>query len=661
MIYDFSFRITTGYKYAFNTLFKGIYPFCFYGYSIYEIYKYVAKSVAGVVEVTPPSLEYADLKVSFDSIYKNILQAVEDSGSKTIGYYKSEQGVDTLAGSNKQNALSQLDSLYCKKDIDINRHKDLIEDKDIGINRHKDISDNKDYSVHNERVYYITKDLITSIDTKHRIALSMIVSDVVSNSLGLAEASSMIYALSDKQVTMDTIDMLLKTLSKDVLRHGSVIYKYKNRSVYRNNIVGIANYRGKNINIQRPVRVPYRKGLAILKVTSRYINTQLERPPVESSVNKLQTREIPNITNILRYYRRILSSSKVRDIYNQDFMKQLLLAPGDGTTKRSSNNNADSISVEAYLKHLMEVLVDSTYDQYKPEEAYVEETSYREVSTTERSGAEKIGVGGYKNQLKETIPQVSISANRHKIVNTISPTRKHNRKSTYTMVRVRKHKRNYVSTVTGLNKNKYKDLRFYKRWRYKTGEAHDKIWINPQKQDFLRYRENEVTVEAVISFKAMLDFILFVEQILYVNKNHFSACIPTHAVNRFISILDEWITEAQPENEVSDEYSYLVRWCIWMAEGKLSKYSDNLSLIGYQVLEEIRDDMVRYFESRWGKRVVEYGPDGMFTYSKDHSYINRLRGKKHGNNKRTWNGDMKREYGISEGELSWDVEEERKI
>ena len=158
----------------------------------------------------------------------------------------------------------------------------------------------------------------------------------------------------------------------------------------------------------------------------------------------------------------------------------------------------------------------------------------------------------------------------------------------------------------------------------------------------------------------MLDFILFVEQILYVNKDHFKACIPEHAIDRFIDILIEWITEARPQNEVSDEYEYLVRWCKWLAAGRRSKHIDDMTLSGYSVLEDIRDDMVRYFESRWGRRVVDYGVDGMFIYSKDRSYIDRIRGKKHGSNKRTWGGDMKREYGISENELIWNVEEERK-
>ncbi len=71
--------------------------------------------------------------------------------------------------------------------------------------------------------------------------------------------------------------------------------------------------------------------------------------------------------------------------------------------------------------------------------------------------------------------------------------------------------------------------------------------------------------------------------------------------------------------------------------------------------------MVSYFESRWGKRVVEYGADGMYVYSKDHSYVDRIRGKKHGYNTGLVDGRMmKDEYGFGEKDLPYDVDKDSK-
>gem|GEM_PF-2889547 len=170
-----------------------------------------------------------------------------------------------------------------------------------------------------------------------------------------------------------------------------------------------------------------------------------------------------------------------------------------------------------------------------------------------------------------------------------------------------------------------------------------------------------LSVEAKISFKAMLDFILFVEQLMYVNRFFYAASRAVTALDDMIRILEEWVIEGKPQEENADQYEYLVRWYKWWAEGYKGKYINDMELNGLKVLEQVRDEMVRYFESRWGKRIVEYGADGMYIYSKDFSYIDRIRGKKHGYAHRLVDlNRMVDDYGIGEFMLPYIVEEDRK-
>lgn len=217
-----------------------------------------------------------------------------------------------------------------------------------------------------------------------------------------------------------------------------------------------------------------------------------------------------------------------------------------------------------------------------------------------------------------------------------------------------------VSAVTEINSQEYRDLRFGRRWRFKTGQAFDKIWLNPT---VIPYDEepNKLTIEAKISFKAMLDFILFVEQIMHVSRFFYGASRAVTALDDIVRILEEWLWECRPEFEIPEEYEYLLRWYKWWADAERAKHLDDMELNGLTVLETVRDKMVDYFESRWGKRVVEYGADGMYIYSKDHSYIDRIRGKKHGYNNRLVDRKMmKDEYNISEKGLPYDVENDTK-
>ena len=354
------------------------------------------------------------------------------------------------------------------------------------------------------------------------------------------------------------------------------------------------------------------------------------------------------------------------------------------------------------------------------------------------------------------------------------PVRKTVPRHTHPRIAAKKPKAKGVCNIASAMKHRYRQLRFYKRWRFKTGKVFDKIWLNPADPSLLKkakqrkavvarfqrivrhisdemlfrrhampaaqaaatlreevtrwirnvqmpaedrheilllmdfyeqqleglgqtdpdspwdvgvlraeldevihraasaYREIYIdpigktdrllTVEAKISFKAMLDFILFIEQLMYVSRFHYAAGRAVTAIDDMLKTLAEWLGEAKPEQEVPEEYRYLFRWYAWFAEGEKQKYAEDTSLNGMVVLQDIRDRMVNYFESRWGKRVVTYGADGMYIYSEDKSYINRIRGKKHGYAGRLCDRKMmKQEYGISEEELIFGIESEEKI
>jgi hypothetical protein len=351
----------------------------------------------------------------------------------------------------------------------------------------------------------------------------------------------------------------------------------------------------------------------------------------------------------------------------------------------------------------------------------------------------------------------NVKTNNKKRVNTLKPVSMKPLKTINPVIKSQKYLYKKVNIYTKTFKLKCKHLSFYKRWRFKTGKAHDNIWLNPVtteeykialqrtnilndfyndisnvinlydvtenslKRDLLGYLQNlfdnkyilsesvnefaiisdifkvnvnsleessinniretiesllintvneyksryideltkakyELAIESRISFKALLDFILFIEQIIYINKSHFAANRAVTVIERMIKILDEWLNEAPP-TEIPNDYLYLLRWFKWFAEGEKNRHLNDVELNGLIVIEKLKDQMINYFESRWGKRVVEYGPDGMYIYSKDYSYIDRIRGKKHGTNKMLVDKNtMKEDYGISEKDLPFNVE-----
>lgn len=179
-------------------------------------------------------------------------------------------------------------------------------------------------------------------------------------------------------------------------------------------------------------------------------------------------------------------------------------------------------------------------------------------------------------------------------------------------------------------------------------------------------------VEAKISLSAMVNFFLFYEQIIYVNKNWLSYINPQEGMDLILKLLRGWILEddgiyvpmgeEEPENLVPIDYVYLLRWYEWYANAELSFNGRNYERTAYQSLMNIRDQMVNYFNEHWGIRSVKYGPDGMYVYSEELSLVNKIRGIKHNDTQAGWQYDTKQiksEYGIDLLDLIYNLKEEQ--
>ena len=167
--------------------------------------------------------------------------------------------------------------------------------------------------------------------------------------------------------------------------------------------------------------------------------------------------------------------------------------------------------------------------------------------------------------------------------------------------------------------------------------------------------KNFSTKEGKIQLKAMLDFILFLENIAFLYRSNYVKGTGLSAIEDVENILNKWLYEYFPDDEVPEDYVYLYRWFKWFADGEKNRESKN----GYEALYNIITKMVSYFESRWGKRIVTYGAGGKFELSKDDSYIDRIRGKKHGVVGRSVDRKtMMDEYGIDSSKLALSVFDE---
>jgi hypothetical protein len=432
-----------------------------------------------------------------------------------------------------------------------------------------------------------------------------------------------------------------------------------------------------------------------------------------------------------------------------------------------------SKAVDSSVKELStseKALVDSVISQVTKRDRSMVDSLIAEATQSDRSMVDSdiAEIGSSSQQYVEPVvevgnkpvvaaePVIEVGSNKEKLADTIVDTLKKEHKGTEQSVLI--------------SKEKEKGMEFYKRWRFKTGEANDLIWLNPEDSDILKlaklrekisnkfltdykqilndmhegttqqmyneildmlynwkdhtmtepdlveiyhilheqlfkaidnmainvydnsisreqvytmfseigdavateYRHNYIEpiinehqylcVEAKISFKAMLDFILFVEQLMHNSRFFYAASRATTAIDDIVKNLDSWLAESSPAPEVPKEYEYLVRWYKWWAGAERHKNINNMELNGLQSLQAIRDNMVNYFEIHWGKRVVEYGEDGMYQYSKDHSYIDKHKGRRHGNNARVVDRkNLKDFYGIGEEDLKYDIEREERL
>lgn len=659
MLYSFNFKIRNGYEFAFNALLKGIYPFRFYGYTIYEIYKYVIKRVDALEEIVPPPVKSASTVIPVANLYNILNKAVYEKAKDYSKKIKVGVERDTVSLDISNKYMSHRELYNDTLEPLLRKIKNIEFKPQESIEVSVKITDENVTEVTDRVVKQILYTLVKESADRKLIAMSLLFSDIATRDISATDALNILDKFQIKNMSKNTVR---ESFERAVKFTEDMLYQIdpiKNRYVYRPNRQDIRIRKYRRVSPISEISLLGNRGTELISPIHYYKSKDVVSDvKLGIAYNHTDYVSLGYLSCLVGEYRRFLEKQDVKEALIEYPMSLVSEATPEGSKLKTGR--VEYAKIEAYMKDLVSVLLDK-HSAEKPRPRQEEVVDNKDISSIKNQYVDTTSQEVNKENFKDVsyIPSEVIKGEL-KETQVFAQIRKNKMKSTYTINRVRKTPRKTARVYKNVYGKKYKDLRFYKRWRYRTGTAHDKIWINPQKEYFLKFEEKENTVEAIISFKAMLDFILFVEQILYVNKDHFKACIPEHAIDRFVDILIEWVTEARPQNEVSDEYEYLVRWCKWLSAGQKNKHINDMALSGYLVLESIRDDMVKYFESRWGGRVVDYGVNGMYIYSKDRSYIDRIRGKKHGSNKRTWGGDMKKEYGISENELIWNVEEERK-
>ena len=191
------FGLTTGILLHLMLYLKAYTRFIFIATTYIEIYKYL-KIRVWIQEVLPPPKEYADLKVSITDLCKSVLPFIEDE--------KKQEIVSNKTGS--VNTVSDITHRFLKS-VDY-----PMDSRDIDINNSK-LSGEGEASVSKQTVRYIIADLVKSIGIKRQVDFAMIVSDIITKSLSWGEAASMIYALTNKQITKDNINEILSRVWKD--------------------------------------------------------------------------------------------------------------------------------------------------------------------------------------------------------------------------------------------------------------------------------------------------------------------------------------------------------------------------------------------------------------------------------------------------------------
>ena len=693
-MYKFNFKINTGYAFSFNALVKGIYPFYFFGFSVSEVFKYLAKYAHPVVSSYNISKGWADKILSLEDVAKIL---IESDIKYDIAYHREKRAESTVdVFINEKTSVETVEEVFRNKktsvetigEIQVKAKKLLVDflahTKRERINRFidlvTDVSSLNGFDVDTvdfkKIISYKTKEVISvleagknaigSVESQNSVKGDKLKHLDISNSITSFEQQYVRFVdtlqgvglsrekFSDFNIAFDAVKPRAKMISP-CIRRGvakkkrqyslALVAGRKPKKQYVSTLVNIS----KKERICTETRLPVR--------THKRLFTEYDK--MAEFTKKAAHHLDVDAKEILTMFRKVLETCNISEFFSVD--RKYIDSVIDKIHSKRDTEFADSTLSEILSKkeqgtegNIVEVKGLGSKSVNSPE--------FNTISLEGKKVSNSILEGWRKGIKDVTSTSVNTHSNRYRDTQPLVPIKIGRVKNVSPSVNVRVHgKKGIDMPDISVYKKRHKGLRFYKRWRFRTGDAKDKIWINPQKEDLIRFREKDVTVEAKISFKALLDSILFVEQVLHVNKNHFNACIPLHAIDRFVNILWEWVTEAPPEDFVPDEYINLVRWYTWIADAERSKNMDNVKLEGFKVLEQIRDFAVEYFESRWGKREVEYYPDGMFKYNKDKSYLNRIRGKKHGSNRRTWGGAMQEEYNVSTYQLPYSIEEERKM
>ena len=790
----FNFYSSIAYPLKFFCINEGVYPLSFWGYRVIEIIRFtrkyaefddnkqktiiknVLKSVESVNEVDKFEIDLLeDTIISAEKVVDIVVESLIEANSIEFKAIDSDTIQEICIETNKFiDALinhSKLNKLWrAVKFIEIDNKVDItrpISIRGIDIISEREIFANKNYKTV-EFDLDIDKHVSKSVNTVTNKAMQGFVRKYV-NAVSLLRNA--FFKLSE--LVINITKSKNKNVSAIETEHIS-FHELKNVSEVNIDQISFPNRSSHSIEFVIEAQKQDKKKVNTVIPGDRKLKRDIE-PIIETDRNKYSIVEGVNIQSILKAFRKELSN--------------LNLEPIKSRVKSTEKNKVfEAVQATPSGKGFSELILEIIHNKIKTKSEVggldVMTHELKDIGNPLITGGQPLNYKGMENggldadiKHKSYVNPVISSINKklRQLIIPLVTVDTVDRQYSEPVVPVDTKKISMVNVLVEIGSHVYRDVRFGKRWRFRTGKAFDRIWINPEvspltvmaemRSDILEhfvaeshnsaldligqvtelgreeytnviknlilrtqvmfqniyypdfaaqematlavnlknklnelldelnseyvtsseliyaidnaiqyvkedYRNNYIipytekkalSVEAKISFKAMLDFILFVEQLMYVNRFFYAASRAVTALDDMIRILEEWVIEGKPQEENADQYEYLVRWYKWWAEGYKGKYINDMELNGLKVLEQVRDEMVRYFESRWGKRIVEYGADGMYIYSKDFSYIDRIRGKKHGYAHRLVDlNRMVDDYGIGEFMLPYIVEEDRK-
>lgn len=759
MAYAFSFGFDSniGYPIDFYTRLNNIYSIYFWGFELAEIIRCTLKSV----ELSPIEKRSVVTKLALASEVCsrcNVINKVE--GVANIDLFDMKLVSDVIIPSKKVISIL-VDSLMETGRLSL-KNADRGVDSIFKTESLHSVEPDLVKEVYNKTMQIIAE-LVNSANVKSIWKSIEKVTLVGKNDLKCVEpviTDTIIRPLSFKNVTVCTEGCYPNDIKMVLGGQDYNVYKAAYKGIIPNHVMKKLNY--KCINTVTGIKKYRLKSISdatlINKRTRIYIDAAIQLS--KSTMSKVENIDL---RDMLKRYREMIEPLHLESLkLNQRATVQSSKLEVCNTTRRIYSdiikeiiNNSKTANAE---NGVLEVGDDGHHRDVVAGLAEIMFEHYRYVDAV---GKEVIKPN--TDRCVET-PSNEIASYINKLVTPTASVDKLDMHSVEQVNEVDDHHVSFTEVTTEIDSKKYKSIRFGKRWRFKTGEAFDKIWINPEESqltvmanirtdiingfittmnkqvkddvsngfsssaqyrpmytakqlsqntnltdfmaqemitistDFIAKYEaaveglsltldeilNTVTsvlnavkstyyaryitpytepktlaVEAHISFKAMLDFILFVEQLIMNNRFFYAASRAVTAIDDMRHLIDDWLSEQRPEEGLPNEYDYLRRWFSWWADGYKGKHINDMELNGLTVLEQVKNEMVNYFEGRWGKRVVEYGVDGMYIYSKDYSYIDRIRGKKHGYAHRPV--DLRRmsdEYGINEFSLPYNMEQD---